>query len=154
MHVSQDDARDGISELKSIDMELLKQAAIEASKRAYCPYSNYRVGAALLCTDGTIFPGCNVENASYGLCICAERAAILNAISSGKNEEFPAMAVYAPDGSGIALPCGACRQFLIEFNPKMWVLSVNADGFSYQSTWRAADLLPEFFGRSTISLTM
>ncbi|MDD2600359.1 MAG: cytidine deaminase [Kiritimatiellae bacterium] len=88
-------------------------AAHMAAKEAYCPYSNYPVGAALLGLDGVIYSGCNVENASYGLSICAERAAIFNAVGAGC-QQFVALALAAgQDQPGT--PCGACRQVLAEF---------------------------------------
>jgi cytidine deaminase len=94
-------------------LELLKQAR-QAAEASYCPYSHFRVGAALLCKDGTVFSGTNVENRSYGLTNCAERSAIFSAISAGKNE-FAAIAVSTPDSDTAVAPCGACRQVLSEF---------------------------------------
>lgn len=118
----------------------LMQAAVAARARAYAPYSKFSVGAALLSTDGTIFSGCNVENASYGLTVCAERVAIGAAVVAG-HRTFSAIAVCADPP---ASPCGACRQVLVEFNPDMPVLLVGADGqFSSETT--AAALLPGFF---------
>lgn len=90
-------------------------AAIEVAKNAYAPYSNFHVGAALLGRDGQIITGCNVENASYGLTICAERNAIFAAVASNIRE-FKAVAVVA-DGEVMPYPCGACRQVLSEFCP-------------------------------------
>lgn len=127
----------------------LGPAAQAACQRAYCPYSNFRVGAALLCADGTILEGCNVENASYGLTICAERTAIVRAIAEGRSGDFAAIAVYAPDGTSPAAPCGACRQFLIEFNPEMRVLIIAFDG-SLHKALSASDLLPLHFGPSSL----
>ena len=89
----------------------LPKIAKEASKKAYAPFSKFKVGAALLCKDGTIFTGCNVENSSYGATICAERTAMVKAISEG-HKDFAAMAVTE-------WPCGICRQFMYEFNPDM-----------------------------------
>lgn len=93
--------------------ELLKQAET-AAQRAYAPYSHFRVGAALLCADGSVVTGCNVENRSFGLTICAERNALAKALSLGKND-FVAIAVSCPDSSVPVPPCGACRQVLSEF---------------------------------------
>lgn len=139
-------------ELSLEKIEELASHAVEAARIAYCPYSNYHVGAALLCDDGTIITGCNVENASYGLCICAERTALVKAISMGKAHNFPAMAIYAPDGSGLALPCGACRQFLVEFNPDIMVYAIDSkDGKSVKSSWKASELLPCFFNRTAMA---
>ncbi|HMO03205.1 MAG TPA: cytidine deaminase [Kiritimatiellia bacterium] len=91
----------------------LVAAAVEVSRRAYAPYSNFHVGAALLADNGEIITGCNVENASYGLTICAERNAIFAAVARGISS-FKAVAIVA-DGDAIAFPCGACRQVLSEF---------------------------------------
>ncbi|MBZ0309007.1 MAG: cytidine deaminase, partial [Anaerolineae bacterium] len=89
--------------------------AIRASEQAYSPYSHYRVGAALLTTTGKIFLGCNVENASYGAAICAERTAVVKAVSEGERD-FTAIAVATQNGGS---PCGICRQFMFEFSPAM-----------------------------------
>ncbi|MCL2563700.1 MAG: cytidine deaminase [Oscillospiraceae bacterium] len=94
------------------DRELVDRAR-EMQERAYVPYSNFRVGAALLCEDGTVVTGCNVENASYGLCICGERTAMVKAVSEG-HRKFKAIAI-AGDTDGPCVPCGACRQFIREF---------------------------------------
>ncbi|MDD3276384.1 MAG: cytidine deaminase [Kiritimatiellales bacterium] len=93
--------------------EGLLEAAAKASRKAYASYSGYKVGAALLCADGDVFVGCNVENASYGLTVCAERTAIFTAIAAGRRD-FVAMAIVA-DGDSMPYPCGACRQVLSEF---------------------------------------
>jgi cytidine deaminase len=93
--------------------EGLLAAAAKAAQKAHAPYSKYKVGAALLCADGEIFTGCNVENASYGLTMCAERTAVYAAITAGRRD-FVAMAVVA-DGDSMPYPCGACRQVLAEF---------------------------------------
>ncbi|MCS6918144.1 MAG: cytidine deaminase [Fimbriimonadales bacterium] len=94
----------------SMDQELI-QAAREARRQAYAPYSNYAVGAAVRTDDGRIFTGCNVENASYGLSLCAERVALCSAIAAGART-IVAVAVCTEDGG---TPCGACRQTLLEF---------------------------------------
>ena len=94
------------------------QAAIDARQRAYAKYSGYQVGAALLCSSGEIVTGCNVENASYGLTLCAERVAIGSAVAQG-HREFSAIAIATADGSA---PCGACRQVLAEFSPDLPIL--------------------------------
>lgn len=91
--------------------------AIEAAKNSYSPYSKFKVGAALLCSDGTVFNGCNVENISYGVCNCAERTAVFSAVAKGK-KEFKKIAVIGINGDKIdsyTLPCGICRQVLSEF---------------------------------------
>ncbi|MDR1837854.1 MAG: cytidine deaminase [Treponema sp.] len=97
-------------------MDVLFMKARKAADMAYVPYSKFRVGAALLCKDGDIVVGCNVENRSYGLTICAERNAIAAAISSGRIS-FAAVAISTPDSTEPVGPCGACRQVLSEFIP-------------------------------------
>ncbi len=92
----------------------LRAAAREAMKSAYCPYSNFAVGAAVLCGDGSVYRGCNVENASYGLTICAERNAIFAAVSAG-HIDFVAIALVT-SATSLARPCGACRQVIAEFS--------------------------------------
>jgi cytidine deaminase len=99
----------------------LRVASIEASKRAYCPYSRFPVGAAVLTTEGKIFSGCNVENVSYGLTICAERNAIFHAVTRG-SQQIAAVMIYTPTPRPSA-PCGACRQVINEFGPKAEVYS-------------------------------
>ena len=98
------------------DFKELICAAIEARDHAYAPYSTYKVGAAILCTDGEIYKGCNVENAAYGSTICAERAAILKAVFDGKRD-FSAIAIVGGKDElcSYAYPCGACRQVMSEF---------------------------------------
>ncbi|MBQ9412949.1 MAG: cytidine deaminase [Oscillospiraceae bacterium] len=107
------------------DRELLRLAQ-EASTRAYAPYSNFPVGAALECEDGTVFLGCNVENAAFGECICAERTAVVKAVSEGYTK-FRRIAVYGT-GKNYCMPCGACRQVLSEFSPDMEVLASKEGG--------------------------
>ena len=105
----------------------LVDRAIEMQSRAYAPYSHFRVGAALLCEDGTVVTGCNVENAAYGVCICGEQTAIVKAVSEG-HKKFKAIAV-AGDSDGPCLPCGACRQVLSEFaGPDLPVFCAGTDG--------------------------
>jgi cytidine deaminase len=116
-------------------------AARSAQARAYAPYSNFRVGAALEAPDGTVFLGCNVENASFGLTICAERAAVFAAISAGV-KQFR-RAVVVSDADPPAAPCGACRQVLAEFGLDLPIQGV---GSQRSVTWRLADLLPVAFG--------
>ncbi|MBI3288355.1 MAG: cytidine deaminase [Elusimicrobia bacterium] len=94
-------------------VERLIETAVQAQKRAYCPYSRYPVGAAVLTETGRVFPGCNVENASYGLAMCAERAAIYHAVASG-HDALRAVCVVGT----AAKPCGACRQVMFEFSDK------------------------------------
>ena len=111
------------------DRELLRIAK-EASLNAYVPYSGFPVGAALECEDGTVFTGCNVENAAYGDTICAERTAVVKAVSEGQRR-FTRIAVYG-EGQNYCMPCGSCRQVLAEFSPEMEVLCAKAGG-SYVS---------------------
>ena len=99
--------------MKKISSAVLLQNARGAMAKAYAPYSKFRVGAALQASDGGIFTGCNVENASYGLTICAERAAVAAAVSAGKRK-FTAVAICS-SGNAASYPCGACRQVLAEF---------------------------------------
>jgi cytidine deaminase len=121
----------------------LIQAAREVRKRAYAPYSKYRVGAALRGASGQIYTGANVENASYGLTICAERSAIVKAISEGERK-FTAIAVVTSTG---ATPCGACRQALAEFGD-MCVLV--ADGRGHVETYMVSELLTHGFDGSQL----
>ena len=108
-------------------LEKLAGMAIEASAKAYAPYSKFKVGAALLAEDGRIFTGCNVENASYGLTNCAERTALFKAVSEGRRA-FRALAI-AGGTAKVAMPCGACRQVLAEFlPPEAPVRCVTLDG--------------------------
>ena len=107
------------------DRELINKAR-DAAEHSYAPYSRFRVGAALECADGTVYKGCNVENVSYGLSICAERVAFTKAISEGKRK-FTRIAVYA-DSDDYCMPCGACRQFMIEFSDEMEVLCAKSGG--------------------------
>ncbi len=123
----------------------LVKAALVASENAYIPYSNYRVGAALLTLDGDVFTGCNVESASYSPTICAERTALVKAISEGKRE-FSTVAVVTRDGGS---PCGVCRQLLYEFSPSMIVVMADLDGAVRQRA-TLADLLPFGFGPANL----
>lgn len=119
----------------------LIRLAIEARQRAYAPYSNYPVGAAILASSGNCFTGCNVENASYPNGTCAERVAVFKAVSEGERE-FIAIAVVTGNGG---MPCGACRQVLAEFGLETVVLIADADGNLKHET-RLAELLPGAFG--------
>lgn len=120
----------------------LIERAIEARELAYAPYSEFNVGAALLLQDGkTIITGCNVENASYGLAICAERNAICAAVAKG-HRKFTAIAVAA---SPLASPCGACRQFIVEFGKDITVISVDPADRSKTLRWSSKELIPDSF---------
>ena len=122
------------------DRELLN-AAREAAKNAYVPYSKFCVGAALECEDGRVFTGCNVENAALGSTICAERTAVCKAVSEGARK-FTRIAVWG-DSQDYCYPCGACRQVLVEFAPELEVLIGRGDG-KYVS-YKLAKLLPGVF---------
>ncbi len=126
--------------------EKLMELAIDAMGHSYSPYSGYKVGAALLCADGTVYQGCNVENASYSPTICAERTAIFKAIYDGKRE-FTAIAVCGgKDGkiTGQFPPCGVCRQVMREFCKNDFLIYLhNADGGI--DSFTLADLLPQSF---------
>ena len=117
--------------------EKLVTLAQAARQQAYAPYSHYQVGAALLAEDGAIFTGCNVENTSYGATICAERTAVVKAISEGARR-FTAIAIVTPNGVS---PCGMCRQVLYEFGPEMTVLMADAEG-RVRHEMSLSDLLP------------
>jgi len=99
--------------MTELEIQKLMDCSIKARENAYSPYSHFAVGAALLCEDGTLYEGCNIENASYGLTNCAERTAIFKAVSEG-HIKFKALAVVA-DTEGPCAPCGACRQVMAEF---------------------------------------
>jgi len=120
----------------------MTEAARRASEKAYCPYSRFRVGAAVLTADGEIFSGCNVENAAYGSTICAERNAIFQAVASGRTDVV-AVLVFTPTPAPTS-PCGACRQVINEFGPEAEVLGV-CDGAEVLRKPLSA-LLPDAFG--------
>jgi len=128
----------------SIEVESLIRAACAAREFAYAPYSLFKVGAAVLAKDGRVFGGCNVENASYGLCNCAERAALFAGVAAGcRPGDFTHLAVVADTAWPVA-PCGACRQVMHEIGgPSLIVVQSNLRGDSVQTT--AAQLLPEAF---------
>jgi cytidine deaminase len=125
---------------------MLITAARAAQAHAYAPYSSFRVGAALEATDGTIYSGCNVENASYGLSFCAERAAVASAISQGARE-FRRIVVVS-DSEPPASPCGACRQVLAEFGLD---LQVEGIGPETRMEWRLGELLPDAFTKERLA---
>lgn len=127
--------------MSSIDWDPLIEAALDVRQRAYAPYSKYKVGAALLGADGTIYTGCNVENAAYPVCLCAEHAAIASAVSQGCRE-FEAL-VVATAGDQPGPPCGVCRQALREFSPDLAILLVTTSRRQAQLT------LPALFGPPT-----
>ena len=124
--------------------EALLAAAREAADQAHCPYSKFHVGAAVRCTDGTVVSGCNVENASYGLTICAERVALFNCVAQGLQPlELAVSCVDAQQDAALAsrMPCGACRQVMQELLPNGAI--VHIDGIGER---RTEQLLPDGFG--------
>ena len=124
-----------------MSLDELKAAAVAMLDRAYCPYSHFPVGAALECADGTVFTGCNIENAAYSPTICAERTAVAKAVSEG-HRDFVRI-VVAGRSKDFCVPCGVCRQFMKEFAPDMQVICLNGKGDALELTLR--DLLPYGF---------
>lgn len=129
------------------DQELV-ELAFTMLKHAYVPYSGFPVGAALECAGGDVYTGCNVENAAYGSTLCAERTALVKAVSEGRTGGFTAIAI-AGRGSDFCWPCGACRQMLFEFAPQLRVLAVRGDG-AFQSA-PLSTLLPCGFGPGSLN---
>ena len=127
-----------------LDRDELIRQAMAARERAYAPYSRYRVGAAVLAESGRIYAGCNVENAAYPLVTCAERTAIVKAVSEGERG-LVALAVATENGGS---PCGSCRQTLREFCQDALVLIVDADGACRETT--LSELLPDGFSASDL----
>lgn len=121
-----------------MDYDVLVKAAHAARAHAYAPYSEFAVGAALQAKSGEVFVGCNIENLSFGLTLCAERNAIASAISSGLRD-FVAIAIVT-DSRQPPVPCGACRQVLAEFNPNLKVISATLSGDVQE--FQLSDLLP------------
>lgn len=126
------------------DQQLI-EAAIGASQHAYMPYSNYRVGAALLTASGEVFGGCNIESVSFTPTVCAERTAVFKAVSEGQRE-FSCIAVVTRDAGS---PCGVCRQMMYEFAPDMRVILADLDGKTRLVT-SVRELLPHGFGPSNL----
>lgn len=131
-----------------MDIERLIKEAFEAQKKSYAPYSSFQVGAALLCSDGSIYGGCNIENASYGACNCAERTAFFRAVYEGKRD-FEAIAIVGkPVGADrfeYCAPCGICRQVMAEFcNPESFQVILPRTLEDYK-TYRLEELLPLSF---------
>lgn len=127
-------------DLRTLDE--MVQRAKRISEQAYCPYSRFRVGAVVLTEDGQLFDGCNVENASYGLTICAERSAVFQMAARGARK-IAAVVIYTPTPTPVA-PCGACRQVVMEFGPDALVVSV-CDGPGILRK-KLSELLPDAFG--------
>ena len=122
--------------------EELKAAAIAMLDRAYIPYSHFAVGAALECTDGTVFTGCNIENAAFSPTICAERTAVAKAVSEG-HTDFVRIAVAGRCGD-FCVPCAVCRQVLREFAPDIEIICLNGKG--EEQVFTLSELLPHSFG--------
>ena len=127
--------------MKSHEWQLLIDSALAARNRAYAPYSQFHVGAALMAEDGEVFLGCNVENASYGMTNCAEWTAVFTAVAAGQRQ-FRAIAIATSGGHA---PCGACRQVLAEFASDLVVLLVDAEGTKPIAEMSLRKLLPGKF---------
>ena len=125
-----------------MNLDELKATAVAMLDRAYCPYSHFAVGAALECADGTVFTGCNIENAAYSPGICAERTAVAKAVSEG-HTDFVRI-VIAGRSTDFCVPCGVCRQVLREFAPGIEVICLNGKG--EEKVFTLSELLPYSFG--------
>ena len=135
--------------LTAKERAMLLGTATQALQRAYAPYSNFRVGAALLTEDGHLFSGCNVENASYGLTNCAERTAIFSAVSALGGKQVQIRAVAVVNDRGVACsPCGACRQVISEFGAGAEVFYLGPKGIQRSSM---RELLPDCFGSESLA---
>jgi cytidine deaminase len=124
--------------IQDLDFEGLRRQAREVARNSYSPYSRVQVGAALLAADGQVFTGCNVENASYGATLCAERSALVSAVSAGV-KSFVALAIWASPES-LLMPCGICRQMLFEFSPNLEIV-IDSNGAGPKRA-NLGDLLP------------
>ena len=120
----------------------LLSKAREAARNSYSPYSLFRVGACLLCADGSMFVGCNVENSAFSSTVCAERTAFVQAVAAGKRE-FKAIAVVSPDSDGLCLPCGECRQVMSEFCAEDFLILSESGGETAE--FSLGGLLPRSF---------
>jgi cytidine deaminase len=127
-------------------IDILIQDAKQASNFAYAPYSKFKVGAALLTESGKIYSGANVENASYGLTVCAERVALFKAVSDGE-KNFTALVIYTKT-KDFTMPCGACRQVLAEFNQNLSIIIVNQENKILKTT--LTKLLPNPFKKNNL----
>lgn len=133
--------------LSQPDYTQLATAAFAGQQRAYAPYSHFAVGAAVLTASGRIFHGCNIENAAYGCCLCAERVALVSAYAAGERE-IVALAVVTPTAE-VASPCGACRQVILELAPHATILLLSAQGAQRFTT--PQELLPFGFGATQLA---
>lgn len=129
-----------------MNYKTLSRRALAARRFSYSPYSHFRVGAALLTSTGKVFTGCNIENSSYGLTICAERTALFKAVSEG-HKKFKALAI-ASDESGFTPPCGACRQVIIDLAGNIDVILTKRDGKT--EVIKMAELLPHAFTKKNL----
>ena len=137
-----------MKEITPEQIDSIVDAAIAVRSNAYAPYSNFQVGAGVLLSDGTIISGCNVENASYGLSICAERNAICQAFSQfGDETNIAAIAVAAVP---LATPCGACRQFIAEFGEDILLICVDPNDKQKRNQFTAGELLPHGFNKDVL----
>lgn len=140
--------------LSEEEIRLLIREALEARRSSYCPYSGFAVGAALLTKGGKIFKGCNIENAGYSSTVCAERTAVFKAVSEGERE-FAAIAIAGgpkgsePEVAGGIVPCGVCRQVLLEFGMQMTVIGANSE--EEYSVYTLKELMPFAFGPENLS---
>ncbi|MFW6437437.1 MAG: cytidine deaminase [Armatimonadota bacterium] len=132
--------------LESEGVERLVAAARLARERAFAPYSKFSVGAAVMCADGRVFEGCNIENAAYGLTICAERVALFSAVAAGCRQ-IDAIAIAGPGPEPLS-PCGSCRQVMLELAPDADVIMA---GQSTRRTRTVRDLLPDAFGGNDLT---
>lgn len=128
-------------QLTENEIQHLCEAAQAAAEKAYCPHSRFAVGAAVLTESGDVFSGCNIENASYGLTLCAERVAVAAAVAAG-HRKLRGVAIFTPTPEP-SPPCGACRQFIAEFGPQAEVISTCQGEAAI--LWRVEDLLPAAF---------
>ena len=132
----------------SADEELVRRAK-RARANAYSPYSRVKIGTAVLTEDGKIYTGCNIENSSFGLSNCAERTAIFKAVSEG-HKKLRAIAVVG-ETRDYTKPCGACRQVMVQFNPRLRIIRAGLDGYRSETT--AEELLPEAFNPPSLTKT-
>ncbi len=144
MHGMTDNFNHNPCTMTQINFDELVQSALQARRLAYAPYSQFAVGAALQASDGSLFSGCNVENASYGLTICAERVAVGSAVAAGR-QVFTGLVVATQAG---AAPCGACLQVLAEFCDQLPIAICDAGG-RIQRTTSLNEMLPDRFRRAT-----